>query len=484
MKTLLYALLALTIAGWAWSEWRRRRLGAELRRTMQLFEVSLDMNSTIHKKDLLQRIMDTSARIMQAEASSIILVDPDKGELYFELATGSKGEEVREVRLKMGEGVAGWVAANGKPVKIDDAAGDPRWSSKVANRVNYATRNMLCVPVYSKGAVIGVLQVINKKGGKPFADRDLRLLESIASPTAVSLDNAMLYDALQQSMEALKTTRAAKERMESELMLAQRIQSGFVPKELLPVKSAAFLWQESEAAGVDAGSSERVGEVRSQEPSYPAEVNATLRPAREVGGDFYDYFLLGENELFFALGDVSDKGIPAALYMAMIVTLIKGRMSRGVSPGELLTAVNRELYKDDSTMFATIFCGVLDMRSGKLTFSDGGHCTPYVLREGGGIDPLAAQKCLPLGVMDDTLYANNTEVLLPGDRLVLYSDGITEAEDAEKRQYGTSRLLAALEGMRDYASKQMVGLLLDEVDRFANGAMQSDDIAVLLIEKK
>ena len=114
---------------------------------MQLFDVSLEVNSTIRKQDLLVKIMETSSRIMNAEASSVILVDEEKGELFFDLALGEKGDEVREIRLKIGEGIAGWVAQTGESVKIDDAAQDERWSSKVAKRVDYPTRSMLCVPL-------------------------------------------------------------------------------------------------------------------------------------------------------------------------------------------------------------------------------------------------------------------------------------------------------------------------------------------------
>lgn len=500
MIALLMALLALlvvfAVAGWMRSERRRRAYELELRRTMQLFEVSLEINSTIRKQDLLRRIMDTSARIMNAEASSVILVDPETGDLYFELATGEKGEEVREIRLKMGEGIAGWVAENGQPLKIDDAASDPRWSSKVADRVDYATRNLLCVPIFSKGAIIGVLQVLNKRDGRPFTDRDIRLLESIAAPTAISLENAMLVDALEKSFEALKRTVAAKERMESELRIAQRIQMGFLPSELAPRKSATAIWREpgdpndtdaERTAGSRATGQETEQESEQetgQEVRLPAEVHAMLRPAREVGGDFYDYFLLGESELFFALGDVSDKGIPAALYMAMTMTLLKGRIAPGMTPGQLLTEVNRELYKDDSTMFATIFCGVLDVFTGQLTFSDGGHCTPYVIRSEGGLEPLSGKKNLPLGVMDNTVYADHGTRLRPGDRIVLYTDGITEAEDGSGGQYGSARLQQLLSRDSLATDANMLRLLVEDVDRFTGGAMQSDDIAVMLVQKK
>ncbi|WP_179232856.1 PP2C family protein-serine/threonine phosphatase [Paenibacillus rigui] len=474
----LLLVLALA-AGWWHSHQKRREADYELSRTLQLFEVSVEMNSTIHKQDLLHKIMETSARVMNAEASSVILVDTERSELYFEVAIGDKGDEVQEIRLKLGEGIAGWVAETGKSVKIDDASQDPRWSSKVAKTVDYTTRNLLCVPIFSKGAVIGVLQVLNKRDGARFTDKDLRLLESIASPTAVSLENAMLYEALQRSIQALKTTVEAKERMESELRIAQQIQLGLLPSGS-PVRNF-----ETEVvmddAGIGTSATSALPSEQTGGEKRLVDVHSIIRPAREVGGDFFDYFWVSDKELFFTLGDVSDKGIPAALFMTVTMTLIRGKMKAGMTPGELLDEVNRELYKDDSTMFATIFCGVLNVVTGELQFSDGGHCTPYCVRTAGELEPVRGAKGLPLGVMDEMAYTDNLLQLHPGDLLVLYTDGITEAEDPGSSQYGSSRLQQQLSTWADSPEGERLRQLVTDVDRFAAGAPQSDDIAVLSI---
>ncbi|NRF90906.1 SpoIIE family protein phosphatase [Paenibacillus frigoriresistens] len=470
---LLILCLAVVVV-WQLSERKRRSVELELQRTMQLFDVSLEVNSTIRKQDLLVKIMETSSRIMNAEASSVILVDEEKGELFFDLALGEKGDEVREIRLKIGEGIAGWVAQTGESVKVDDAGQDDRWSSKVAKRVDYPTRSLLCVPLVSKGKIIGVLQVLNKRDGAHFTDRDLQLLESIASPTAVSLENAMLYEALEKSIHALKTTTAAKERMESELRIATDIQMGFLPRGSLCISSGVVEGETNCSSEADGGESAAAVAV---------EAHAIIRPAREVGGDFYDYFCIGADRLFFVLGDVSDKGIPAALFMAVTMTLLKGKMTSEMTPGELLTAVNQELYKDDSTMFATIFCGVLNVATGLLLYSDGGHCPPYIVRDGGEVELLKGKKGLPLGVMDGMLYMNNEVMLGLGDRIVVYTDGITEAEDQLQDQYGFSRLKDVLKKEQSSTPEQLLGQMVMDVDLFADGAVQSDDIAVLIVDR-
>lgn len=415
-----------------------------------MLEVSMQINSSIKKKELLKNIMSTTAKVLNAEGSSIILVDREKEELYFEVAFGEKGNEVQEVRLKMGEGIAGWVAQTGESVKIDDASRDPRWSSKVASKVKVQTRNLLCVPVHSHGEILGVLQVLNRKGGKPFGKRDLKLLEAIATPAAIALENAHLYEALEQSIQTLKETTAAKERIESELKIAKDIQMSFLPHEL--------------------PSDERV------------DVASKLMPAREVGGDFYNYFYLDDKRLLFTLGDVSDKGIPAALFMAVLMTLVKGKAHQDLSPAQLLYQVNQELCREDSTMFATIFCGILNTSTGELTYCDGGHCTPYVLYQGGTIEPLALTKGIPLGIFPETIYTDLNLTLKAGDQLLLYTDGITEAEDSELNQFTTERLVQTAQITTACSAIELLDKILEGVMHFTGAAQQSDDIACLVVK--
>lgn len=471
---------AVAAAAWLWAIERKKRRSAEheMERTRMLFEVSLEINSTIHKQDLLQTIMKSTAEVVNAEASSIILVDNQTNELYFELALGSKGDEVREIRLAMGEGIAGWVAQTGESVRIDDAARDPRWSSKVANKVDYVTRNLLCVPVKNRGEVVGVIQVLNKRGSKPFDERDEQLLKSIAAPTAIALENAVLYEALEKSLQALRETTSVKEKMEGELRIARDIQMSFLPKNAtetfraVPYDFPYGMVDEvaASAEGLVAGSAAK-----------EAEVGALLRPAREVGGDFYNYYPIDGRHLLIILGDVSDKGIPAALFMAVTLTLLKARMQPGRFPGEVLSEVNEELCRDESAMFATIWCGLLDMETGDLTYSDGGHCTPYIVSKEGTVTPLKARKGLPLGAMEEAQYYDQRVSLAAGDSVVLYTDGITEAEDAEQRQFGSSRLTGLLPGVARMSAEAAAQELLASVDSFADGAPQSDDIAVLVV---
>jgi len=415
-----------------------------------LFRVSLRLNSTIKRKELLRIIMETASKTLRAEGSSIILVDKEKGELFFEVATGEKGDEVREIRLRMGEGIAGWVAQTGEPVLIPNAAKDPRWSNRVSNRVGLPTRNMLCVPVVSNGETLGVLQVINKKRGGTFRRSDLRLLELIASPAAVALENMLLYEALVKSMETLRETTAAKERMESELKIAQDIQNSFLPGTELAL--------------------ERV------------ELAARLQPAREVGGDLYHFIDVGGGRLLICLGDVSDKGMPAALFMSGLMIWIQAKSRAYESPAAIMADINREVSADDSTMFATMFLALLDARTGRLRYCDAGHCTPYLLGEDGAAAALATSKHLPVGVFEDTEYEDREIELAPGQTLVLYTDGITEAESPSGEWFGTNGLLQALSACAGLAPKEAAEALVACVQAFSAGRPPSDDIAVMAVK--
>lgn len=431
---LLLALLRL------WQEWRR---------TATLQRVGLQLNSTIRRDELLRIIMETTAETMRAEGSAVILADEERGDLYFQVATGERNEEIREIRLAKGEGIAGWVFEHGTPVLIADAARDPRWSSRVADRVNIPTRSMICVPVVSNGKTLGVLQVINKRGGRRFSKRDLRLLEMITSPAAVALENMMLYEALIRTMEEVRVTTAAKERMESELKIARDIQRSWLPGD-----SLAF------------------GRI---------ELHAELVPARVVGGDFYHFIRLDEHRLLFCLGDVSDKGMPAALFMSGLMIWIQAKAGADRPPSRIVSEINAEISRMDSAMFATIFLAVIDVRTGTLRCVDGGHCPPLIAGPE-GVRKLATVKKLPIGAFGDEEYEEAEYTLKPGESIVLYTDGITEAENARGEWFTLNRLIGTLEAAGSGKPKDVANRVLEDVFAFAAGHPQSDDIALMVLK--
>jgi sigma-B regulation protein RsbU (phosphoserine phosphatase) len=210
-------------------------------------------------------------------------------------------------------------------------------------------------------------------------------------------------------------------------------------------------------------------------------LHATMRPAREIGGDFYDYFPIGEDRLGIVIGDVSGKGVPASLFMAMTRTIIRlvARQDDDLAAG--IGRANALLSADnDSAMFVTLIYGVLDIPSGGFTYCNCGHNPPLVVRADGSRERLTLTG-LPLGVMPDAAYATREIVLAPGDRLVLYTDGITEASTEDGAEFGEARLEAAVDALRHAAPLAMVDGIVERVDAFAAGAPQADDITCLAL---
>jgi sigma-B regulation protein RsbU (phosphoserine phosphatase) len=262
--------------------------------------------------------------------------------------------------------------------------------------------------------------------------------------------------ALKDYIANLTETTRAKERIESELKIARAIQMNFLPKRFPPFpEQSAF------------------------------DLFAALEPAKEVGGDLYDFFMIDDRHLFFSVGDVSDKGVPAALFMAVTKTLMKGIVEQGVTPADVLARVNVELCQNnDSAMFVTVACGMLDIATGELIYSNAGHNPPVLLRKDGAPEMLPMPPGLVLGVMEEASFATRTVQLGPEDRLVFYTDGVTEAMDASQNLFSEERLLDEVGTLAGAAPRRMVEYLMASVKAHAAGAAQSDDITVLALHYK
>jgi sigma-B regulation protein RsbU (phosphoserine phosphatase) len=249
----------------------------------------------------------------------------------------------------------------------------------------------------------------------------------------------------------------ARQSLAGELRVAHEIQRGMVPKDFA---SLGF--------------------------GLPIDVHAVLLPAKEVGGDLYDVFPLGNGLVCFVLGDVSGKGIPAALFMAITATLLRATARHVKRPEEILSHVNQELSRDNPTcMFATLFCGVLDTESGQLATASGGHTSPVLMRLGQPPRLLEGHSGTLVGIQPNVSFQQKDTHLLPGDGLLLYTDGVTEAFDRDRHCFGDARLLGALSraapDQAPLSSEEMVKGVLEAVHAFSRGEPQSDDIALLAI---
>jgi sigma-B regulation protein RsbU (phosphoserine phosphatase) len=212
------------------------------------------------------------------------------------------------------------------------------------------------------------------------------------------------------------------------------------------------------------------------------EIFAEMVPAKEVGGDFYDFFFIDHDRLAFIIGDVSGKGVPAAIFMAVSRTLLKAIASQVVNPGETLRRINSMLIPESGgKMFVTVFYGVLNTRTGDVQFSYGAHNPPYIKRKEGQIERIRQESGFLLGMVDDMEYDVHKIVLHPGDTILLYTDGVTEAMNGNKELFNESRLETSLQRLNGHLLKDMLAGITSDVMQFGAGAPQADDVTMLAL---
>jgi sigma-B regulation protein RsbU (phosphoserine phosphatase) len=221
------------------------------------------------------------------------------------------------------------------------------------------------------------------------------------------------------------------------------------------------------------------------------DICAAMEPAREVGGDLYDFFEVGDESLCFLVGDVSDKGLPAALFMArtmdivrVVTRLMRGPRGSAPEPADIIACVNRELCQNNaSCMFVTLFFGVLDPRSGRLLYCNAGHNAPYVAGSGGA-RTLESARGVPLGVRSESAYRTVEAALAPGETLFVFSDGVTEAMNASREFYGEARLARVLAACSGRASEDVIDSVVASVAGFVGEVARSDDITAMAIRRR
>ena len=300
----------------------------------------------------------------------------------------------------------------------------------------------IALPLVSQGELIGLLALGPRLKRQEYAREDRTLLNNLATQVAPALRVAqMVYEQQEQVREH--------ERIEQELRTAQAIQHAFLPKDV---------------------------------PALPGwQLMPYYQPAREVGGDFYDIFVFADGRLGLVIGDVSGKGVPAALVMATVHTMLRTAVQGMLAPGEVLARVNDLLATEiPAGMFVTCFYALLDPGSGRLRYANAGHEPPY-RQHGGSVTELWATG-MPLGLMPGSCYEEQEATLAPGESLLFYSDGLVEAHSLSREMFGFPRLQKLLEVHPDAPS--LIGFLLGELQRFTGeGWEQEDDVTLLLLQR-
>lgn len=413
------------------------RLNQKVKRLRTLIEVNEVISSSLEIDTILENVMSISKKVMNADASSLMRIDEKTNELIYQVAQGSVGEKLKKVvRLKMGQGIAGTVAAEGTPLLLEDAYTHPKFFRGNDEATGYRTKSMITVPLKVGDRVTGVAQVINRLDGKPFDQDDLELFLSLSSMAAIALENAKMH------MQILD-----KQRLVKDMEFARTVQESFLPQNAPDVQSYRF--------------------------------SAHYTPALEVGGDFYDFIYLDQNRTGIVIGDVSGKGVPAALYMAKLGSDMRTLAFTERIPAEALMKLNDLLAgRSRRGMFATLLYIELDATTGNMTLSNAGHLPPIIKKADGSLVKLETAGGAPLGMLPGMKLFQEEAKLEPGDTVVLYTDGIIEAMNSREELYGYERFEELLK-----KSGSGPGVLKDaiigDVNRFTGLSPQHDDMTLV-----
>lgn len=380
---------------------------------------------------------DLARDLVRADRATIWMVDEKNGDLVTRVAHG-----VDELRIPAGTGLVGSCVATNQTVVVNDTSRDERFLRRVDNSSGYQTHSVLAVPLCADGRVIGALQLLNKPGG--FSEEDVELLRFAA-----------LFSASAINAERMRREAESARLVLHELDLAREVQARLLPQEFPPVEGIEY-------AGF-------------------------CRPAHSVGGDYYDFVVTKGNLFSFVLGDVSGKGIPAAVLMASIQTLLRSLLMRDPLPlydvmNELNTAIH---YCSSDSLYSTLFTAVLDADRTTLTYVNAGHPPPKVLRAGpeGQIDRTTTRN-LPISIMPGVTYSAGNLPIGAGDLIVLFSDGISEVFNPAGDMWEDNVIDDVLRKNRDRPVQDIIKAVVSAVDEYAAGADQFDDMTLVVVRAK
>jgi len=408
-------------------------------RLSHLVEISARINSSESLEHLLAEIMEAAKEIMRSEASSLMLLDRDSGELEIAVPTGPAQAEISGLRIPAGKGFAGWVITNRTALIVPDAQQDPRFFGEVS-KAGFQTRNLICVPMHdAEGQIIGVLQALNRLGGDPFSDDDLPIFAALSDQAAIAIERARLH------REALE-----KQKLDREISLARSIQLGFLPKTM---------------------------------PDYPGFVFAGYsEPAAQVGGDYFDVIPLDETTCALVVADISGKGFSAALLMASLRSMLRNQIRHRARVDETVALLNNGFVDDaPENRFVTLFYGELDIPSGILTYVNAGHNPPYLFQEG-NVCTLTEGGPI-VGFRKEFTFEAGAVQLSTGDHLVLFTDGVVEAQNEQEEMFGDERLCMAVSEITGEArnAQGILSSIRESVSEFVGNARQYDDLTLLVV---
>jgi len=418
-------------------EEENRRLRRAVRELSVLNDLAREIGASLDSQHIMSTIITRSLRAVRAEQGVITLIDRHADDGMRTLVRTEAGPHGGQA-LHVEESLLGWMQLNKRPLLIGDPPADDRFPGV---RWDETVRSILCVPLLMKSELTGALTVFNKKGTDGFNEDDQRILSIVASQSAQVVENARLHE----EEESLR-------RMEEELRLASEIQLGLLP------------------------------DTAPRVPGY--DIAGASVPAEMVGGDYFDFIRIDESRVAICVGDVSGKGLSASLLMANLQATIRAQALVQLHPQACLENANVLLSRStDPHKFATCFYAVLDADAHRLLHSNAGHEPPLLVSADGETDTLSAGG-LVLGFVEPLEYEEASVDMNPGDVLVVYSDGITDATDADDVPFGERRLRELVTGGRSDSAAGLIESIFEAVRQHEGEPGQFDDMTLVVVKRE
>jgi sigma-B regulation protein RsbU (phosphoserine phosphatase) len=414
-----------------------KRLRAAVEELSVLNDISTAISSVSSLDKVIEMMVKKCIKHLDVEQCSVTLLEENKQDSPFKTFIRRSDKSGEIIPYRLNSQLTGWMISNKKTLITNDIYSDKRFFIKDKDQ---PIKSLLSVPLILKGELKGSINVFNKKGDATFSDDDVRLLSIIATQSAQVIENARLYD-------EEKKLLLLREEMET----AYNIQMKLLPDEPPRI------------------------------PGY--DVFGKSIPAKEVGGDYFDFIFYRDNEFVFCLGDVVGKGIPAALLMSNTQATLRGQIENNLSPAKCMEHSNSLLYESTSfDRFVTLFLGILDYSKHIIKYCNAGHNYPLLFRKSGGTISLDTGD-LVLGAIEKYSYNEGQTEMEPGDTLLLYSDGITEAFDENDEQYGEEKLKKTVEKNINESARELSGRIVSSVREHTGTRKQSDDITLMIIKR-
>ena len=443
-------LVSNIIASKAYSEFELNSLSVEILDKYEeinlLYDIGETLGAVFDADTIYQIVLEKVTEVIGAQQAWIMILSKDEESLHLAAAKGLSPAEMATLSVKVGEGISGKVAKEGSPLLIEDAGQLPLdWLQRedISDGGPVISFPLLCVPLKVKDQVLGVINLVQKRSHEMFTAGDVKLLSAIASQAAISIHNCQLIEELKES-----------ERAKRDMEIAARIQMS-----LLPAEPPGFRGM---------------------------ELAGRCIPAKNIGGDYYDFFVISEDELGIVIADVSGHSVGAALVMAATRSVLRSEVLRNSSPSAILARTSTIMHQDLVTaeLFITMFYVHYDRKTAVLRYANGGHNLPFIYRANDGQCTTIDADGMLLGVLDGIHFGQGRVRLNIGDILVLYTDGVTETVNSAAEQFGEERLYQIVQQNSKMTAQGLLDEIYRQVYQYNEDLTQYDDITALVIKVK